>query len=66
MKTNSDIDFRKTFKVGQYHYGCHRNYYGVWVCDHVSQTSSSSSFVADFHTREEARAEAHDSQVFEI
>lgn len=56
MKTNTDIDFRKTFKVGQYHYGCHRNYYGVWVCDYVSQTSSSSSFVADFRSREEARA----------
>ena len=52
---NNDIDFRKTYKVGQYHYGRHRRFFGVWVCDSVSKNSASSSFVADFPTREEAR-----------
>lgn len=56
MAMNNDIDLRKTYKVGQYHYGRHRNSFGVWVCDFVSKESSSSSFVADFRTREEARA----------
>lgn len=55
MTQNNDIDFRKTFKVGQYHYGRHRSMFGVWVCDFVSKTAASSSFVADFQTREEAR-----------
>ena len=43
-------------KVGQYFYGCHRNYYGVWVWDHVWENGASGRFVADFNTREEARA----------
>lgn len=56
MTTNSDIDFRKTCKVGQYHYGRHRSSFGVWVYDSVSKNAASASFVADFRTREEARA----------
>lgn len=43
-------------KDGQYFYGCHRNYYGVWVWDHVWENGASGRFVADFNTREEARA----------
>ena len=53
---NNEIDYRKTFKVGQYHYGRHRHQFGVWVCDHVTKSSASSSFIADFSSREEARA----------
>ena len=56
MTTNSNIDFRKTCKVGQYHYGRHRSSFGVWVYDFVSENATSASFVADFRTREEARA----------
>ena len=56
MKANNTIDFRKTCKVGQYHYGRHRSSFGVWVYDFVSKDSASASFVADFRTREEARA----------
>lgn len=55
MTTNNNIDFRKTCKVGQYHYAPHRNYYGVWVYDYVSEKSASASFVCDFRTKEEAR-----------
>ena len=51
----SNIDFRKTYKVGQYHYGRHRSQFGVWVCNFVTENASSSSFVADFNSREEAR-----------
>ena len=45
-------------KVGQYFYGRHRNSWGVWIWDYVSEdgTSSSGSFVGDFEYREEARA----------
>lgn len=55
MTQNNNIDFRKTYKVGQYHYGRHRSMFGVWVCDFVTENAASSSFVADFQTREEAR-----------
>ena len=55
MATNNEIDFRRTFKAGQYHYGRHRGMFGVWVCDYVTKSSTSSSFVADFQTREDAR-----------
>ena len=55
MAQNNEIDFRKTFKVGQYHYGRHRRQFGVWVCDSVSQHSACCSFGSDFPTREEAR-----------
>ena len=43
-------------KVGQYFYGRHRSHFGVWVYDFVSKTAASGNFVADFNTREEARA----------
>ena len=56
MEMSNEIDFRKTFKVGQYHYGRHRSMFGVWVCDYVSKSSASSSFIGDFRSREEARA----------
>ena len=42
-------------KVGMYHYGRHRNMFGVWVYDYVSENGSSARFVEDFRTREEAR-----------
>lgn len=53
---SSIIDYRKTCKVGQYHYGRHRNMIGVWVYDQVSENFTSATFVCDFKTREEARA----------
>ena len=43
-------------KVGQYFYAPHRNFYGVWVWDAVYENGASGTFVADFQTREEARA----------
>ena len=55
MATNNNIDFRKEYKVGQYHYAPHRNYYGVWVWVSVTEKSASGEFVADFRTKEEAR-----------
>ena len=43
-------------KVGQYFYGRHRNRFGVWVYDVVTDNFSSGKFVEDFKSREEARA----------
>ena len=45
-------------KVGQYFYGRHRSSFGVWVYDQVNNETgfSSGQFIADFQTREEARA----------
>ena len=43
-------------KVGDYFYGRHRNMFGVWVYDTVTENYTSGNFVADFHSREEARA----------
>ncbi len=54
--TSTDIDYRKTCKVGQYLYGRHRNMIGVWVYDQVSKDYTSAAFVRDFSSREEARA----------
>ncbi len=56
MKGNSNDDFRKTCKVGQYFYGRHRRNYGVWVYVSVSESAASGRFVDDFPTIEEARA----------
>ena len=44
-------------KVGQYFYGRHRSFFGVWVYDYVSKDGKclSGQFVGDFRTREEAR-----------
>ena len=41
--------------LGQYHYAPHRNLWGVWVWDYVSETGATGTFVKDFHTKEEAR-----------
>lgn len=42
-------------KLGQYFYAPHRDWWGVWVYTHVSETGSCGSFVEDFSTIEEAR-----------
>ena len=42
-------------KLGQYYYSPHRNWWGVWVYTHVSETGSCGSFVKDFPSIEEAR-----------
>lgn len=55
MKTGNNNDFRKTFKVGMYHYGRHRSSFGVWVCVNVTKDFVCSDFVKDFATREDAR-----------
>lgn len=55
MTNNSNIDYRKTCKVGQYFYGRHRSSFGVWVYVSVWEKGASANFVADFQSREEAR-----------
>ena len=41
--------------LGQYHYAPHRNSWGVWVWDYVSETGATGKFVKDFRSKEEAR-----------
>lgn len=57
-KRNKSMTQNNTLKakVGQFFYAKHRSRYGVWVYDFVSDTAASGNHVADFSTREEARA----------
>ena len=42
--------------LGQYHYAPHRNWWGVWQWDSVTENGASATFIKDFRTKEEARA----------
>ena len=42
--------------LGQYYYAPHRNWWGVWQYDMVTENGSSGKFIKDFPTKEEARA----------
>jgi len=56
-KEDKSMAQNNTFKakVGQYFYGRHRNYFGVWIWEKVWENGASGKFVADFSSREEAR-----------
>lgn len=41
--------------LGQHYYAPHRNLFGVWVWDYVSETGATGKFIKDFYTKEEAR-----------
>ena len=41
-------------QVGQYTFGRHRNVWGIWQYDMVSETGSSAVFVKDVYSYEEA------------
>ena len=55
MATNTNIDFNRNHKVGEFFYRRHRNDYGVWVWENVSADFACGRFIADFSSREEAR-----------
>ena len=46
-------------QVGQYKFGRHRNHWGIWQYDHVSETGTSATFVKDVRTYEEAVMEVY-------
>lgn len=42
-------------QIGQYFYAPHRTSWGVWQWDMVSENGSTSTFIKDFRSKEEAR-----------
>lgn len=48
-----------TLKVGTYHFGRHYRCWGIWVCDFVGERTTSSTFVKDVLTYEEAVREVY-------
>ena len=46
-------------QVGQYTFGRHRNVWGIWQYDMVSETGSSAVFVKDVYSYEEAVREVY-------
>lgn len=46
-------------QVGQYKFGRHRKFFGIWQYDHVSETGASATFVKDVRTYEEAVREVY-------
>jgi hypothetical protein len=42
-------------ELGKYYYAPHRNSWGVWQWDWVSETGASGTFIKDFFSKEEAR-----------
>ena len=46
-------------QVGQYTFGRHRNVWGIWQYDMVSETGSSAVFVKDVYSYEEAVHEVY-------
>ena len=41
--------------LGQYHYAPHRNWWGVWQWDSVTENGASGTFIKDFRTKEDGR-----------
>ena len=48
-----------TLKVGTYHFGRHHSNWGIWQCDFVGERMTSSRFVKDVFTYEEAVKETY-------
>ena len=46
-------------RVGLYKFGRHRNFWGIWQYDWVSETGSSATFVKDVFSYEEAVREVY-------
>ena len=46
-------------QVGQYKFGRHRNHWGIWQYDRVSETGTSATFIKDVFTYEEAVREVY-------
>lgn len=48
-----------TPKVGQYKFGRHRNMWGIWQYDVVTENTASANFIKDVATYEEAVREVY-------
>lgn len=46
-------------EIGKYKFGRHRNWWGIWQWDSVTETGSSARFIKDVRTYEEAVTEVH-------
>lgn len=46
-------------QVGQYKFGRHRNWWGIWQYDHVSEKGASATFIKDVRSYEEAVREVY-------
>jgi hypothetical protein len=53
------IQTTMTLTVGTYHFGKHRTAWGIWVCDYANNGSTSSSFVKDVCSYEDAVRETY-------
>lgn len=52
-------DITMKAQVGQYKFGRHRNHWGIWQYDYVSETGSSARFIKDVFSYEEAVREVY-------
>ena len=48
-----------TAQVGLYKFGRHRNWWGIWQYDSVTDTGTSARFIKDVRTYEEAVTEVY-------
>lgn len=48
-----------TLKIGLYHFGKHRRNFGIWLCDYAEDGITSSTFIKDVQTYEEAVKEVY-------
>ena len=46
-------------KLGNYHFGRHRNLWGIWQFTTVTETAISSTFIKDVYTYDEAVTEVY-------
>ena len=46
-------------EVGKYKFGRHRNLWGIWQWDSVTETGASATFIKDVFTYEEAVREVY-------
>lgn len=48
-----------TLQAGKFHFGRHRSCWGVWLCERADEKGSSSRFVKDVFSYEEAVKETY-------
>jgi len=48
-----------TLTVGTYHFGRHRRAWGIWVCEFACNGATSSAFVKDVYSYEDAVKETY-------
>ena len=46
-------------QLNKYHFGRHRNFWGIWQYNHVTETAISSTFIKDVLSYDEAVTEVY-------